>query len=62
MFEISSIVGSLQEYGALVIILVLAVWFLWKENSKLTDKLIDLNKAYAEAIAELKDLIKGENH
>ncbi len=59
--EMMEVIGSLWEYGALVFVLAVAVWKLWHENRTLTEDLIDLNRAYAEAIAELKTLIKGDH-
>lgn len=53
--------GSLWEYGALVVILFVANVVQWKENKYLTHLLIDLNKEYSEAISELKKLIMGEH-
>lgn len=60
--DVLAIVGSLWEYGALVVILFVANVLQWRENKSLTRILIDLTKDYAESITELKDLIKGDHH
>jgi hypothetical protein len=60
--EVVDIVGSLWEYGALIVILSIAVYLLWKRVGYLQDQLIGLIKDYTDAIHELTDLIKGDHH
>jgi hypothetical protein len=60
--EVVDIVGSLWEYGALVVLLSFAIYKLWGRINYLQDQLIELNKAYSEAIHELTELIKGDTH
>jgi hypothetical protein len=58
--DIVSIVGSLWEYGALVVLLAFACYKLWNRNNFLQDKLIEIAKDYSDAIHELNELIKGD--
>jgi len=59
--ELGAIIGSLWEYGALVVLLAFAVWNLWKRNNFLQDKLINIAKDYSEAIHKLNSLIEGDH-
>ena len=59
---IIEVVGSLWEYGALVVLLTLAIYKLWGRVNYLQDQLIELSKAYSDAIHELSELIKGDSH
>lgn len=58
----TDIVGSLWEYGALIVIESIAVYLLWKRVNYLQDQLINLIKDYTDALHELTDLIKGDHH
>ena len=56
------IIGSLWEYGALVVVLFVAVGAMWKKNSFLEKELLQIAKDYSETITELNSLIKGDKH
>jgi hypothetical protein len=62
MMDMMDIIGSLWEYGALVVVLALGVWRLWVRITYLENELIKLSKEYSEAIQELNILIKGPNN
>ena len=59
MIEFTQIIGSLWEYGALVVLLSFAVWKLWSRLTYLENELIKLAKDYGEIVGELNKLIKG---
>lgn len=60
--EIAEIIGSLWEYGALVVLLTFAVYKLWSRNNFLQDRLMEIARDYSDAIHELNELIKGDHH
>jgi hypothetical protein len=62
MMEMADIIGSLWEYGALIVVLSFAVFKLWQRVNYLQDQLIQLVQDYTDAIHELTDLIKGDVH